>query len=278
MNCLGTSGPPLLGNNIVDSPGVADNISCEFVAFLDSLLQKTERLAIMFLQVSFDGSWKGEYAAYAGIAGGNVAVDDFNARWMHVRMVHLLPYLRMTEAMNWGGAWRPRHETWGADRDRKRAIALGEFVGAAKASRVKAIGCATNVAHLEGNTPAIKKKLLFQRAVTDLLACVPAPHQIALVCDTEHDAADEFRRWLVNLQTKNQDARRIVGLCLMDDKAVQILQIADMAAYLFREEIERQETQPRTSANPLFHTLVGNCRVDTAHVLLGRFLDPNAFD
>lgn len=219
--------------------------------WLGTLLRGTDEDVI---QVALDGSTStAGYMSYAGVFAGERTWVAFSELWSRKLKAHDLEYLRMTDAMGFHGVFGRKRTEWAADAEQRRDEVLADFASVFRELDLRATGFAISVEGLAEEKLVWRKRELFQKVVQEFLGKLPQASKsiIGLICDTEQDAADYFRKWLNNLQQRDETSRRIALLCFGNSKLIHALQLADMMAYLLREEAERFELRPEQAVNPL---------------------------
>jgi hypothetical protein len=206
------------------------------------------------IHVFLDGSVKGNYFSYAGVFGDESAIQAFAHLWKLCLSKHGLSYFRATEAMTLNGEFAKKRNEWGGgEADEKRDRVTAEFASFYGLVGLGASSFGVSVSGLAEKQQALRKRELFQQVVGQLLQHIDRKYErIALVCDTEQDAADYFRKWLDNLQQRDEESKRIVLLAFARSVAFYPLQLADLMAYLMREEVERKNERPNDPIDPLW--------------------------
>lgn len=212
------------------------------------------------IQIALDGSASlSGYYSYAGIVGSQGDWVALSRLWEAKLKRHDIPYLRMTEAMGFHQSFLKKRDEWGADATKRRDDLLMEFALLGRDLNFRTTGFAVHALGLADDKLVLRKRELFQEVVHDIVDGARRAEMkgsLALMCDTEQDAADYFRKWLNHLQQRDEMSRRIAVLCFANSRVVTPLQLADMTAYLLREEAERGEMTPDAPANPLLSILV----------------------
>lgn len=205
-------------------------------------------------QIAFDGSGPlnqdDVHYAFAGVIGSRPSWGAFAERWEPILNEFDLPYFRTVDAMNFRGPFTAKSAEWGDQRIAKRDDLLWRLAKLSRSLDMRPVGLAVQVGGLSEKDAGHRKREVFQTVIANILAA----HQdryFFLICDTEHDAADHYRRWLANLQQRDETAKRIACLCFADDKVLAAVQLADFAAYLLREEAARDCFRPTEEPNPL---------------------------
>ena len=91
--------------------------------------------------------------------------------------------------------------------------ALIEFVHLYKLTGLGSSAFSVNIHGLPEKQQALQKRRLFQQVVGQALAGIDKKYpQVALICDTEQDAAEWLRKWLDNLYQRDEKSRRVVLL------------------------------------------------------------------
>ena len=76
---------------------------------------------------------------------------------------------------------------------------------------LRTIGQAAQIGGLSEKALGPRKREVFQNVLRQLLTD-PRERHFMLACDIEHDAAEHYRKWLVNLRLQDENSRRIFGL------------------------------------------------------------------
>jgi hypothetical protein len=230
-------------------------------------------------QVSFDGSGTfgtHKAAAYAGIVGTERQMAALAEAWAALLKKHGLRYFKMAEAWKYYGEFQPKFAEWGqAQAEQNRDNLLLEFATLVKRYDLRVAGCVAGFVNFSDLSAATdKKKRLFQGAVLGLLKWIPEDARVVLMCDIEQDVGHDFQRWIDSLRHKDDAASRITGLCFLDDKTECSIQVADMFAYLARQDAERFiDGRPETEVNPLYKLLLSKSGVTVDVLQEGQFFD-----
>jgi hypothetical protein len=214
----------------------------------------------MVYHVAFDGSGtQGQHwvISYAGFIGTPVQWGALGEAWQDKLDQFGLKFFKMAQAATCYGEFQGKE----AIRDE----AVWAFANLARRYELPVVGCAGGDANFEGMTQAQAKKQLFQGALYSIVNEIDPKHTVMLLCDREQDVEDSYCSWVDSLMDKRRDTARIVGLCFMDDKHFKQLQLADMIAFLVRQEGERVvEGRPDSEINPLYTFLMNGtkARVD----------------
>ena len=164
------------------------------------------------IHVFLDGSARGDFASYTGVYGDPSAITAFAHLWSICLRKHGLSFLRATEAMTFNGEFAHKRDEWGQEFDARRTALLFEFVHLYKLTGLGSSAFSVNIHGLPEKQQALQKRRLFQQVVGQALAGIDEKYpQVALICDTEQDAADHFRKWLDNLYQRDKESPRCLA-------------------------------------------------------------------
>jgi len=235
-------------------------------------------------EIAFDGSGTiGQHLAiaYAGVMATHIQWGALSEAWSSLLKEHDLKYFKMAEAETFYGEFQRKYTEWGDKRNEIKDALLLELATLAKRYDFRIAGCAGGMRHFSGDEKTAKKKLkLFQGAILALLTGTPftdstLEHRVMLISDIEQDVEHDYRRWIDSLRKEDyKSASRIMGIAFMDDKFVQALQLADMVAFLARQEAERFIMgNPDSEVNPLYTLLMLGSNVTAGPIAEDKFFD-----
>jgi hypothetical protein len=226
------------------------------------------------LQVGLDGSWTKTAGSYAGVVGTQEAWNYMGGKWEDLLEEYGIESLRTTEAMNFKGQFRNKYTEWEAKGDPRkiRDECLLRFARLKKQCELHAVGCSVAVRGLGDRTLTQKKQELFQRVVHELIQSGDQKSKFIIISDQEEDLEDRARKWIARLKLQDSAFARIVGLCFVDDKYVNNVQLADMVAYVLRDDLERSIYRPNDPPTELYNLLIGSSPVVDGLMVDGRVL------
>lgn len=193
-------------------------------------------------QIALDGSGSFNSAddsvTLAGIVARNEAWMAFIPQWGALLEKHHMPFLHMTE----NGSRLPTD-------------ILLDFADVGMRLGFKCCGLTVASDALSQKQRRLNKLKMFSAVARSVLDRIPDDGTAAFICDEDLESDRDCYNSLARFKLANQGlARRIVGMCFVDDKLVPHVQFADMLAYLFREDFIRGR-EGRDRADPVFERL-----------------------
>jgi hypothetical protein len=177
-----------------------------------------------------------DYVACGSIGGVTTQMNAFDQLWKALLIRYQVPYIRMAEAMSFGGPFKRKAVEWGSQREHMRDQILLEAAQIVGSITGQVTSHNTRDLPPKIQRPKYEKQLLFATLVRKVVYESPEHLAFVFFCDDDQEIARSFLDGIGRFRRQDRAyARSIVGFGFYDDKRYAPLQGADMVAYVHRE-------------------------------------------
>lgn len=228
----------------------------------------------------FDGSGKVGHTpvlSSAGYLGEAEDVHRFAEQWNLLLKKHAIGWLSMKESKAFEGPFAAKRQEWKTDDPRelqeKLWLLWADFANLIKHSQIVGFGYAVPSEWIRDRQVQKSELFLFTRVLQLIIQVTPPDAALMIMSDFEESFGEQlftfFRKLRLDPKTR-EAANRIKSICVGDDKAIQMLQAADMLAYALNARV-LYPAEP----NPIYDLLSKNTPTDSKHY--GEVFEPDEF-